>query len=51
MDVNVAVQIADFRDAIVAGRPPMVTGDDGRQVVALFEAIYESTRTGLPVRL
>ena len=45
------LQIADFRDAIRAGRPPMVTGDNGRQVVALFQAIYESTRTGLPVRL
>ena len=45
------LQIADFRDAIRDGRPPMVTGDDGRRVVALFQAIYESTRTGLPVRL
>lgn len=45
------LQIADFRDAIRDGRPPMVTGDDGRRVVALFEAIYESTQTGLPVRL
>ncbi|GAB3642357.1 Gfo/Idh/MocA family protein [Spirosoma arcticum] len=45
------LQIADFRDAIREGRPPMVTGDDGRRVVALFQAIYESTRTGLPVRL
>lgn len=45
------LQIADFRDAIREGRPPMVTGDDGRRVVALFQAIYESTRTGLPVKL
>ena len=45
------VQIADFRDAIRDGRPPMVTGEHGRRVVALFQAIYESTRTGLPVRL
>lgn len=45
------LQIADFRDAIRDGRPPMVTGEDGRRVVALFEGIYESTRTGLPVRL
>ena len=45
------LQIADFRDAIRDGRPPTVTGEDGRRVVALFQAIYESTRTGLPVRL
>ncbi len=45
------LQIADFRDAIRDRRSPMVTGDDGRRVVALFQAIYESTRTGLSVRL
>lgn len=45
------LQIADFRDAIRDNRPPLVTGDDGRRVVALFQAIYESTRTGLPVQL
>ncbi|GAB3994129.1 Gfo/Idh/MocA family oxidoreductase [Spirosoma daeguense] len=44
------VQIADFRDAIREGRPPLVTGEDGRKVVALFQAIYESTRTGVPVK-
>ena len=45
------LQIAEFRDAIREGRPPMVTGKDGRDVVALFQAIYESTRTGLPVKM
>lgn len=45
------VQIADFRDAIRDKRPPLVTGEDGRKVVALFQAIYESTRTGLPVKM
>ena len=44
------LQIADFRDAILDNRPPLVTGEDGRKVVALFHAIYESTRTGLPVK-
>lgn len=44
------LQIADFRDAIHEGRPPMVTGEDGRNVVALFQAIYESTRTGQVVK-
>ena len=45
------VQIADFRDAIRDKRPPLVTGKDGRNVVALFQAIYESTRTGMPVKM
>ena len=44
------LQIADFRDAINEHRPPLVTGEDGRKVVALFQAIYESTRTGAVVR-
>lgn len=44
------LQIADFLDAIRAGRPPLATGEDGRTVVALFEAIYESQRTRAPVR-
>ncbi|GAB3972851.1 Gfo/Idh/MocA family oxidoreductase [Spirosoma terrae] len=45
------LQIAEFRDAIRENRPPVVTGEDGRNVVALFQAIYESTRTGMPVKL
>lgn len=44
------LQIADFRDAINENRPPMVTGEDGRKVVALFQAIYESTRTGQVIK-
>ena len=46
-----AQQLADFCGAIQAGRSPLVTGEDGRRVVALFSAIYESTRTNQPVRL
>ena len=44
------LQIADFRDAIRDNRSPLVTGEDGRKVVALFQAIYESTKTGLPLK-
>jgi UDP-N-acetyl-2-amino-2-deoxyglucuronate dehydrogenase len=44
-------QLADFCDAIREGRKPVVTGEEGRKVVALFEAIYESTRTRQPVGL
>ncbi len=44
-----ACQIADCCEAIQTGRPPLVTGEAGRQVVELFTAIYESTRTGAAV--
>ncbi|RIV26966.1 gfo/Idh/MocA family oxidoreductase [Fibrisoma montanum] len=46
-----SLQLADFCDAIRTNRPSLVTGEDGRRVVELFSAIYESTRTGLPVKL
>jgi UDP-N-acetyl-2-amino-2-deoxyglucuronate dehydrogenase len=38
------LQIQDFLQAILAGRPPMVTGDEGRVVVEMFTAIYRSHR-------
>ena len=43
------LQIADFLDAIVEGRPPAVDGDDGRRVVEVFTAIYRSQRDHRPV--
>jgi predicted dehydrogenase len=46
-----ALQFADFLGAIRDGRPPLVTGDDGRAVVELFAAIYESSQAGRPVRM
>ena len=39
-----ALQIRDFLRAIRENRPPLVTGDDGRAVVELFTAIYQSNR-------
>ncbi len=45
------LQIADYLYALDEGRPPMVTHEDGRKVVQLFQAIYESNRTNRPVRL
>lgn len=45
-----ALQLQDFADAILEGREPLVTAADGRATVALIEAIYESGRTGRPVR-
>lgn len=46
-----ALQIRDFLQAIVDDRTPEVTGDDGLQVVALVQAIYQSNREGRPVKL
>ena len=45
-----AEQLRDFCEAIRQNRPPLVTGEEGRKVVALFQAIYESTRTGKVVK-
>jgi predicted dehydrogenase len=39
-----ALQIADFLRAIRESRPPLVTGESGRAVVELFQAIYQSNR-------
>jgi predicted dehydrogenase len=46
-----ALQIQEFLQAIRAGRPPAVTGEDGRAVVEIFSAIYESNKTGKSVSL
>ena len=46
-----ALQIQDFLRAILEDRPPQVTGEDGLRVVALVQAIYQSSREGRPVRL
>jgi predicted dehydrogenase len=43
------LQIQDFLRAIIDGRPPLVTGADGRKVVALFTAIYRSQRDHRPI--
>ncbi len=44
-------QFADFIAAIQDNRPPLVDGEAGRAAVALIQAIYQSSRSGLPVRL
>jgi predicted dehydrogenase len=44
-------QYADFVDAVRSGRPPVVTGEDGRNAVAIVTAAYEADRTGRAVRL
>ncbi|MSU62098.1 MAG: Gfo/Idh/MocA family oxidoreductase [Pedosphaera sp.] len=46
-----ALQIQDFLRAIREDRPPLVTGEDGRAVVEIFSAIYESNKTKMNVPL
>ena len=46
-----AEQLREFCTAVGENRAPAVTGEDGRRVVQLFQAIYESQRTGAVVRL
>lgn len=45
------LQIQDFLSAIQAGRQPLVDGREGRRTVQLFNAVYESSRTGKAVKL
>jgi predicted dehydrogenase len=44
-------QYADFVDAVRSGRPPVVTGEDGRNAVEVVTAAYEADRTGRAVLL
>jgi len=46
-----ALQIRDFLQAALDGRPPLVTGEDGRKVVELFTAIYRSQNERRPIPL
>jgi UDP-N-acetyl-2-amino-2-deoxyglucuronate dehydrogenase len=46
-----ALQIRDFLHAILKDRSPSVSGEDGRRVVELFQAIYQSNREGCAIRL
>jgi predicted dehydrogenase len=43
-------QIEDFLQAILEGREPLITGEQGRVTVEIFTAIYRSTRDGKPVK-
>ena len=45
------LQIEDFLQTLDTGMAPQVTGHDGRKVVELFSAIYQSTAENRPVRL
>lgn len=45
------VQIRDLCQAIGEDRDPMITGEEARMAVEVILAIYESARTGMPVKL
>jgi predicted dehydrogenase len=45
------LQIQDFLHAVHEGRPPLVTGEEGRVVVEMFTAIYRSQRERRPIAL
>jgi len=44
-------QYADLVEAVRAGRPPAVTGEDGRNAVEIITAAYQADRTGRAVAL
>lgn len=44
------LQIEDFIAGIIDDRPPMVTGEDARNAVELFTAIYRSQRENHPIK-
>jgi predicted dehydrogenase len=44
------LQIQEFLQAVLAGHPPMVTGEEGRKTVEIFTAIYRSQRDRRPIR-
>ena len=44
------LQIRDFLQAILEGREPLVTGEEGRKTVEIFTAIYRSQRDRRPMK-
>ncbi len=44
-------QFRDFGEAITAGRPPLVSGEEGCRALEVVEAIYESCRSGRKIQL
>ncbi|WP_159705529.1 Gfo/Idh/MocA family protein [Arthrobacter sp. 18067] len=45
------LQVADFVDAVRSGRAPCVSGREAMKSLQIVAAVYESARTGLPVRI
>jgi predicted dehydrogenase len=44
-------QIADMIDAVRNNRPPAIEGSEARKALEIILAVYQSTRSGHPVRL
>jgi predicted dehydrogenase len=44
-------EVEEFARAINENRPPAITASDGRRVLRVLDAVFESGRTGLPVAL
>jgi UDP-N-acetyl-2-amino-2-deoxyglucuronate dehydrogenase len=44
-------QLADVLSALATGRPPAVTGEEGRRAVELVDGVYRSAAAGRPVAL
>jgi UDP-N-acetyl-2-amino-2-deoxyglucuronate dehydrogenase len=44
------LQIRDFLRSVLDGRPPSITGEEGRRTVEIFTAVYRSQRDGRPQR-
>lgn len=45
------LQMADFLDAVLEGRRPLVDAEEGMRTVELFNAVYEATRSGKVIEL
>lgn len=45
-----ATQVSDFVRAVRDGSEPAITGSDATKALRILLAVYESSRTGLPVR-
>jgi len=50
MEYYHSLQIEDFIDALIDGRKPMMTGEEGRVTVEIFTAIYRSQRDGKAIK-
>jgi len=49
--VNFREMFKDFLNALETGGDPVVDGPEGRKAVEIITAIYQSSRTGAPVKL
>ena len=50
MEYYHSLQVEDFIDALIDGRKPMMTGEEGRVTVEIFTAIYRSQRDGKAIK-